>query len=366
MAKILDGKNIGLYRDDGLAIVANATGQKLNNLRKRIVALFKAEGLSITIETDLIETDFLDVTFNLSNNKYYPYRKPNNKPLYINAKSNHPPSIIQQLPSMIEKRLLTLSCDENEFNKAKEQYESALRQGGYNAELKFNAEIHPRRRNRTRKVIWFNPPFTQNLKTNIGKIFLRLVKRHFPRRHRYRKIFNANTLKLSYSCMPNMGSIIKQHNAKISSAESTGINRKCNCRRNATCPLNGECLAGSIVYEATVKSGNDTHTYFGLSEPPFKDRYKNHTKSFRLRKYENETELSKHIWALKDKGTPFILSWKIAARASPYRCGTRRCDLCLTEKALIVRAEPKGLLNKRTELISKCRHRNKFLLCNVK
>ena len=40
--------------------------------------------------------NFLDVTLNLSNSMYWylPYTKPNNIPLYINRKSNHPPQII--------------------------------------------------------------------------------------------------------------------------------------------------------------------------------------------------------------------------------------------------------------------------------
>ena len=87
-----------------------------------------------------------------------------------------------------------------------------------------------------------------------------------------------------------------------------------------------------------------------------------HTKSFRHQKHRNETELSKLIWRLKDENKDYTLSWSIAKRSSPYRLGSKRCDLCLTEKVAIIRANPKGLLNKRTELISKCRHRNKFLL----
>ena len=103
-------------------------------------------------------------------------------------------------------------------------------------------------------------------------------------------------------------------------------------------------------------------TYYGLCEGEFKFRYNNHTKSFRHQKHHNETELSKLIWRLKDENKDYTLSWSITKRSSPYRLGSKRCDLCLTEKVAIIRANPKGLLNKRTELISKCRHRNKFLL----
>ena len=52
--------------------------------------------------------------------------------------------------------------------------------------------------------------------------------------------------------------------------------------------------------------------------------------------------------------------------AAPYKYGTRRCGLCLTEKYVIARADQEHLLNKRTEIISKCYHRNKYLIKYVK
>ena len=78
LSDFLGKSEVGLYRDDGLAVVHNANGLKMDSLRKKIVALFQGEGLSITIDTNLTETDFLNVTLNLSNKTYKPYRKPNN------------------------------------------------------------------------------------------------------------------------------------------------------------------------------------------------------------------------------------------------------------------------------------------------
>ena len=77
----------------------------------------------------------------------------------------------------------------------------------------------------------------------------------------------------------------------------------------------------------------------------------NHTNSFLHRHHEQDTELSKHIWKLKDKGINFKVKWSVAAYASKYRCGSRRCDLCLREKYVIARANHMNLLNKRTEII---------------
>ena len=84
--------------------------------------------------------------------------------------------------------------------------------------------------------------------------------------------------------------------------------------------------------------------------------------SIRNRGYEKKTELPKYVWNLKDKGEDFTIKWSVAAKAFPYTCGSKRCDLCLTEKLLIAKADQRTLLNKRFEIVSKCRHRNKFTL----
>ena len=139
LSPLLGKENFGLYRDDGLATVNSSSDPVLDRMRKDIILIFKNEGLSITLETNLIETDFLDVTLHLLTGKYFPFRKVNNKPLYINAKSNHPHTIIKELPKMINKRLSQLSCNQEEFNKAKPLYEEALSEGNYKASLKFEA-----------------------------------------------------------------------------------------------------------------------------------------------------------------------------------------------------------------------------------
>ena len=127
LSSLIGRKNVGLYRDDGLAAINSSSGPVLDKMRNNIIALFKNDGLSITIETNLFETDFLDVTFNLATGKFFPFRKPNNQPLYINAKSNHPPNILRDLPSMINKRLSDLSCNEEEYEKAKPLYENCIK-----------------------------------------------------------------------------------------------------------------------------------------------------------------------------------------------------------------------------------------------
>ena len=144
------------------------------------------------------------------------------------------------------------------------------------------------------------------------------------------------------------------------------INRKWNCRSKPNCPFNGECLTQCLVYKATSATSRNSFVYYGTSEEEFKSRYNNHTKSFRHRECMNETELSKHVSNLKDHSLDNNLSWEIHKKASPYQCGSKRYGLCLSEKVSIMCADPDILLSKRTGLISKCRHRIKFLLAKVK
>ena len=165
--------------------------------------------------------------------------------------------------------------------------------------------------------------------------------------------------------MSNMSSFIKQHNRNILSSPQNSEKRSCNCRNKNNWPLAGNCFKTCIIYRDDVIKLNETHLYYGASDGVFKYRQNNHTNSLRNQDYENKTELSKHIWQLKRNVTEFNLKWKIAAYATPYRCCTRRCDLCLTKKYIIARAKKNNLLNKRTELISKCRHRNKYIFANI-
>ena len=103
----------------------------------------------------------------------------------------------------------------------------------------------------------------------------------------------------------------------------------------------------------------DKH-YYGLTEGPFKTRFNGHTHSFCTESCRRETELSKYIWELKDNNQPYEINWSIAQHAAAYKCGTRRCDICLTEKTVIAAADPASTLNKQAEIISTCRHRAKF------
>ena len=89
-------------------------------------------------------------------------------------------------------------------------------------------------------------------------------------------------------------------------------------------------------------------------------------KSFNLEKYEKETELSKFVWRLKRSNVNYSISWSILKRAPVFSSGGKRCGLCLKEKLYIMNADPGTLLNKRSEVFVKCRHREKWWAAKFK
>ena len=103
-----DSKSIGLYRDDGLSIFRNVSGPELEKMKKHIQKIFKEKMLDIIIECNTKIVNHLDVTFNLNDGIYKPYKKPNDETKYIHVDSDHPPSIIKQIPKSIATRLSSL------------------------------------------------------------------------------------------------------------------------------------------------------------------------------------------------------------------------------------------------------------------
>ena len=69
------------------------------------------------------------------------------------------------------------------------------------------------------------------------------------------------------------------------------------------------------------------------------------------RSVEKTQSYQNHYGKLKEENADYNLQRSIEAYASPYKCKTRKCDLCLTEKLIIARSDPKKLLSKRAELV---------------
>ena len=105
-------------RDDGLAIFKNVSGTKAEKIKKDIQKIFKDYQLNIIIQCTLKIVSYLDVTFNLSNATYRPFCKTSNEITYIHKESNHPPSILRQIPLSIESRISRHSSNEKIFKES--------------------------------------------------------------------------------------------------------------------------------------------------------------------------------------------------------------------------------------------------------
>ena len=184
---------------------------------------------------------------------------------------------------MISSRLSKHSYSLQEFNKTIPEYQPALEKSGYREKLtyvkeetkqtdQFNSTSKNLSRNKTRKIIWFNPPFNNEVTTNIGKEFFPLLNKHFSSSNKYHKIFNKNNIKLSYSCMPNMKSTIinNQNTSRLNNSDNKVDAKQCNCRSDKNCLLNEKCCRNSIVYKASLKFGETDKFYYGSCKISFK------------------------------------------------------------------------------------------------
>ena len=127
LSKNYGKKDIDLCKDEGLAIFKNISGSKAAKIIKDIQKLFKDNHLDITIQCNLKIVNYLEVTFNLSNNMDQRFCKTNNKIIYIHKESNHPLSILRQIPLSIESRLSKHSSSEKIFKESTQIYQEALK-----------------------------------------------------------------------------------------------------------------------------------------------------------------------------------------------------------------------------------------------
>ena len=160
----------------------------------------------------------MDITFNLNNSTYRPYKTPNNSLLYINRSSNHPPQIINHFPNSFGSMNIYLEIPpmkkfSTNINIDTKKRFVALRT---HFKLKFNktSNNHTKRK-RQRNIIWFNMLFNRAVSTNVGKRFLQLLRHLFPHSRKLHRTFNKNTVQVSYCCTQNVASIIKSHNKEL-------------------------------------------------------------------------------------------------------------------------------------------------------
>ena len=197
-----------------------------------------------------------------------------------------------------------------------------------------------------------------------------------------RERFNRHTVKLSYSCTSSLATKIAQHNANVINRTKPSKKAGCNCleKNKASCPIPGDCKARNVIYRSILTGDGHTYGYIGITGHTFQQRYYGHQSTFRdedCRKSSGAnkgTALSAKVWEIKDKDLTPTMKWDIIDRAFPYKAGAKACDLCRLEKMHIA-LRTKGLftkwppgcilLNKRSEIMSKCPHKRAFTLANV-
>ena len=189
---LIDNHHVGLYRDDGLAAI-QGSGPKADRLRKDVFNTFKNIDFKVTKECNSKQTDFLDVYLDLKSETLRAFRKDRQLPVYINQ----------------------LSSSKQLYERDIEPYQEALKQAGYNDETKYcshEPSTH-KKKQRTRKIIWSIHPlhYSETVKTNVARNFVSLINKHF-KNSPLSKHFNRNNIKVSYSCMPNLESIICSNN----------------------------------------------------------------------------------------------------------------------------------------------------------
>ena len=93
-------------------------------------------------------------------------------------------------------------------------------------------------------------------------------------------------------CMPNIASVIRNHNTSLLKDPVPTDIKECSCRQKPEYPLDKKCLPECQVFNASVYrlDTKETKHYHKTSEKNFKERSNNHTASLEIK--ANIKELS--------------------------------------------------------------------------
>ena len=186
----------------------NVSWPQSEKIKKNFQRIFRENDLEIVISCNMKRVNSLDVTLNLNDRTYRPYHKPNDEIMYIHW----------------------VQPSTNDNQATSDRYWITFAQYLF---------------------------VERDLRLKCTKMHLKSVDKHFSKHHKFRKIFNRNTVKISFSCLPNMKSKISKHNRKIlatTQQEPTQSVKTCSCPRNTICPMAGKCLEKDILYIARIAS----------------------------------------------------------------------------------------------------------------
>ena len=208
LSKQITKNDIGLYMDDGLAILKNTSGPAAKKLKKKFQKLFKEKDLDILVQCNWKITNYLDITL----------KNPAKKSTILTSIQTTLHQSLKRFYNQLKKDLQF--CHHQKifyiFQKSPVYYAKCLKNSGYKTKLKYQKpkENNQNKKKRKRNIIRFHPPYSNLLKTSIERIFIKIISKHFPPNHKFVKSFNTNAIKLCYSHMPNISSKIKSHNKK--------------------------------------------------------------------------------------------------------------------------------------------------------
>ena len=162
-----------------------------------------------------------------------------------------------------------------------------------------------------------------------------------------------------------MKTIINTHNKQILKTPEPAEERKCNCpKTKPNCLLDGYCLIKNIVYKANVTPESSApKQYIGLTSTSFKERLGNHNQSIKNKSlsHSHTQQNSLNTFEPSRKETKSTLSSGPLSR-KPVPTILLPNAVTSAEKYHIMTADKNITLNKRPELMGKCRHRDKYKL----
>ena len=269
-----------------------------------------------------------------------------------------------------------LSSNEEIFENAIQPYQEALVRAGYNYQLRFyqvnTNKKSKNNRTRSRNCVFWNPPYSKNVKTNLIAEFLKIVK-NFPQHNILKPMINTNKIKASYRTVPNMAKQVSRKNGRILKQRVAPPPPTCNCQRSRKphCPVPGKCTITNVCYRCKVVRG-DNHkceSYVGQTSRQVKKRIGEHLGDARRYRPETSTDrgsrLSHYIGDLFLNNIPHTLNWSILAQKPHFNPVANFCMLCNVEKVFILYHPEFSTLNLRNELYGWCKHKEGYLLMNT-
>ena len=162
-------------------------GPNIEKNKKEVIKIFISFELSIAVTTNIISANLIQqqTLINLIENRMMNFFIPTKIPTTLT------PNTVRQIQLLVSSRVSSISSNQSIFNSSIRIHKEAPTKNGFNDDIIYTSEIESinSERNKTRniKIIWFNPLYSYNVETSIGKTFLKLVKKHFPRNYSFQQ-----------------------------------------------------------------------------------------------------------------------------------------------------------------------------------